>query len=291
MPASMSASSSSAVPTVNWPPGSSQRASGRRRGARARAGPRRARRPRGPRERRLATAEPTRPAPTMRMNTGHLACGASSRRGCRRRWRSASAAGPARPAARRVAAGAREDHPARGLATTYFVISPTKFSRGRRARRAARRRGSATAPRRPARSPRRPGAAPPRRSPGPARRARTVAVATWTPSYSSPTALARASAAARASSCASGRRASIGSDIGISKTHSASIVAPRPRSSLRVLVGGQAPGGLHDVVVERRAEDRHEDRAVLAPRGGSLRSARSGTVTRSNSGFPCARGR
>ena len=32
------------------------------------------------------------------------------------------------------------------------------------------------------------------------------------------------------------------------------------------LVGGQSPCGLHDVVVERSAEDRHEDRAVLDPR-------------------------
>src|SRR3954452_4415492 len=32
---------------------------------------------------------------------------------------------------------------------------------------------------------------------------------------------------------------------------------------LGVLLGREAPGRLHDVVVERRAEDRHEDRAVL----------------------------
>ena len=94
-----------------------------------------------------------------------------------------------------------------------------------------RRRGCATAPRRRARSPRRRAGAPPRRSPGrpgargrsrsPPRRPRTP-----------PPPPSRARSAARAcSSCASGSRASIGSDIGTSKTHSASIVAPSPSAS------------------------------------------------------------
>jgi hypothetical protein len=110
--------------------------------------------------------------------------------------------------------------------TTYFVTSPTKLSSG---------------------PPRPPSSAPPRIFDGssaarttactprrlasstiawPARRARTVAVATSTPSYSSPTAFARASAARARLSWASGSAASIGSDIGTSKIQIASIVAP-----------------------------------------------------------------
>ena len=66
----------------------------------------------------------------------------------------------------------------------------------------------------------------------PALRARTTAVATSTPSYSSPTALARASALRAALSSASGIGVSSGSAIGTSKIHSASITAPpSPKSS------------------------------------------------------------
>src|SRR4051795_9915726 len=117
----------------------------------------------------------------------------------------------------------------------------------------------------------------------PVRRARTVAVATVTPSYSSPTALARASAPRARLSCASGSAASMGSDIGSSKTQIASTVEPTVSSKVSsscsaggppgggaglvegalVLLGGEPAGGLHDVVVELVAEDRHEDRAVL----------------------------
>ncbi len=66
----------------------------------------------------------------------------------------------------------------------------------------------------------------------PALRARTTAVATSTPSYSSPTAFARASAARARLSSASGTLVSSGSVSGTSKIHSASITAPpSPRSS------------------------------------------------------------
>src|SRR5919198_642029 len=41
-----------------------------------------------------------------------------------------------------------------------------------------------------------------------------------------------------------------------------------------VLLGGQAPGGLHDVVVERAAEERNEDRAVLRLVPVALRAER-----------------
>ena len=53
-----------------------------------------------------------------------------------------------------------------------------------------------------------------------------------------------------------------------------------------VLLGGEPAGGLHDVVVERRAEDRHEDRAVLGLGRRARVSAASGTVTRLRTGLP-----
>ncbi len=53
---------------------------------------------------------------------------------------------------------------------------------------------------------------------------RTIAVATCTPAYSSPTAFARASTWRACFTWSSGRLASSGSDIGITKIHSASIV-------------------------------------------------------------------
>ncbi len=49
-------------------------------------------------------------------------------------------------------------------------------------------------------------------------RPRTIAVATSTPAYSSPTSLARASTCLARLTRSSGTRASIGSDIGISNT-------------------------------------------------------------------------
>ena len=52
----------------------------------------------------------------------------------------------------------------------------------------------------------------------PALRPRTIAVATSTPSYSSPTSLARDSTRLARVTRSSGTRASIGSDIGISNT-------------------------------------------------------------------------
>src|SRR3954447_17808104 len=137
-----------------------------------------------------------------------------------------TAACPAPSACRSEAGGAVRITWHGALPTTYLVTSPTKLSNG---------------------PPRPPSSAPPRILEGssaasttactprrlasstiacPARRARTVAVATSTPSYSSPTALARASAARACLSCASGSAASMGSDIGTSKIHRASMVAP-----------------------------------------------------------------
>src|SRR4051812_2941016 len=139
-------------------------------------------------------------------------------RSARRRASTGAAVSEAGGAVRMIWHGALE--------ITYFVASPTKSSSG---------------------PPRPPSSAPPRIFDGssaarttactprrlasstiacPARRARTVAVATSTPSYSSPTAFARASAARACLSCASGSAASMGSDIGTSKIHSASMVAP-----------------------------------------------------------------
>ena len=89
-------------------------------------------------------------------------------------------------------AGRLLDHVAGGLARR----SGRAPGRGRRG---SRRRARGWAPRRPARSPRRRAGAPRTRSPGPTVRPRTIAVATSTPSYSSPTSLARAST--RLASC------------------------------------------------------------------------------------------
>ncbi len=96
----------------------------------------------------------------------------------------------------------------------------------------------------------------------PARRARTIAVATSTPSYSSPTAFARASAGAR------GLELGVG-DRRVERQRHRHLEHPQRldhRAALAevlVLVGGEAAGGLDDVVVERRAEHRHQHRAVL----------------------------
>ena len=62
-------------------------------------------------------------------------------------------------------------------------------------------------------------------------RPRTIAVATSTPAYSSPTSFARASTCFAFLTRSSGTRASIGSDIGISNTYSASTTAPPSSSS------------------------------------------------------------
>jgi hypothetical protein len=78
-------------------------------------------------------------------------------------------------------------------------------------------------------------------------------VATSTPWYSSPTAFARASALRARLSCASGSRPSMGSDMGTSNTHSASIVAPLLVVEVVVEVARQAARRLDDVVVQRGA--------------------------------------
>ena len=96
----------------------------------------------------------------------------------------------------------------------------------------------------------------------PARRARTVAVATSTPSYSSPTALARASAL----------RAGLElllADARVERQRHRDLEHPERldhRAALAgvlVLLAGEPPRGLHDVVVERGPEHGHEDRAEL----------------------------
>ena len=157
----------------------------------------------------------------------------------------------------------REDHRTRRLARRRTWSRRRRSSRARRGRRGARRRGSSRAPRRRARSP----ATPRRRASStiawPARRARTVAVATSTPSYSSPTAFARAQRRARALELRVGqarverqRHRDLEDPDRLDR-------APR-RSPSSSSLGREPPGRLHDVVVERRAEQRHEDRAVLA---------------------------
>ena len=120
----------------------------------------------------------------------------------------------------------------------------------------------------------------------PVRRARTVAVATSTPSYSSPTALARRSAARARSSCASGSRASIGSAIGTSKTHSASMVAPSPAASSVASSAASRPA----VWMMSSSSALPKIGTRIEPYSASRRSSRSaasGTVTRLVSGLSC----
>src|SRR6478752_3241808 len=169
------------------------------------------------------------------------------------------------------------------LASTYFVASPTKSSSG---------------------PPRPPSSAPPRIFDGssaasttactprrlasstiacPARRARTVAVATSTPSYSSPTALARASAARACLSWESGSAASIGSDIGTTKIHSASMVAPLSSSSASV---SSSAARRPAVCTMSSSSGVPVSGTRIDPYSTSRRSRRSasaGTVTRLNS--------
>ena len=111
------------------------------------------------------------------------------------------------------------------LPITYLVTSPTKFSSGPPLPprpTPPRIRDGSSAPSTIASTPRRRASS---TIAYPARRVRTVAVATYTPPYSSPTAFARASARRASLICSSGRRASSGSDIGITKIQTASIVA------------------------------------------------------------------
>ena len=124
----------------------------------------------------------------------------------------------------RVRAGAVKITRHSALRSRTWWSPPRSSPAAPRVRPGVPRRGSARAPRHRARSPPPRVGGPPRRSRSPARRARTIAVATCTPEYSSPTALARASAWRACLICASGSRASSGSDIGISKIHTASIV-------------------------------------------------------------------
>ena len=173
------------------------------------------------------------------------------------------------------------------LASTYLVASPTKSSSG---------------------PPRPPSSAPPRIFDGssaasttactprrlasstiacPARRARTVAVATSTPSYSSPTALARASAARACLSCASGSAASIGSDIGTSKIHSASMVAPLSFSKDSA---SSSAARRPAVWMMSSSSGEPESGTRIEPYSASWRSPRSaasGTSTRRRTDLPC----
>ena len=120
----------------------------------------------------------------------------------------------------------------------------------------------------------------------PALRARTVAVATSTPSYSSPTALARCSALRARLRSSSGMRASSGIAIGTSNTHTASITAP-PSPSSSFSSADRRPAVCMMSSSSGAPEHRHEDRAVLGLRARPARvSARSGIVTRLRIGLP-----
>ena len=118
----------------------------------------------------------------------------------------------------------------------------------------------------------------------PARRARTVAVATSTPSYSSPTALARASALRARLRSSSATRASIGSAIGTSNTHSASITAPpSPRSSF------SSPASRPAVCMMSSSSGVPSTGTRIEPNSAATScrvSALAGTETRLNTGLP-----
>src|SRR3954452_16492328 len=123
----------------------------------------------------------------------------------------------------------------------------------------------------------------------PVRRARTVAVATSTPSYSSPTALARARASRALRSWFSGRRASSGRAMGTSKTQSASITAPSASRSSR-----SSPARRPGVWSMSTSSPEPNTGTRIEPYSGSIasagtRSAASGTVTRSKIGVAVRR--
>ena len=115
-----------------------------------------------------------------------------------------------------------------------------------------------------------------------------MAVATSTPWYSSPTALARAERLARALEV-------VVADARVERQRHRHLEHPQRldhRAALAlvgVLLRREPAGGLHDVVVERGPEHRHEDRAVLRLVRLAAVSARSGIVTRLRIGLPSAR--
>ena len=222
----------------------------------------------------VATDEPTRPAPTIEdehRRERYPAAPSDSDAPARRAALVGPAAAPEpRPVAARApasVAGRRrgEDHPARRLVDDVLRDVPHEVvAAGRRGRPAARppriRDGSSAASTIAShaaplgllddRLRRRGGRAP---SPSRPRRPRTPPPPPW-----------RARSAARARlSCASGSAR-------VDRQRHRHLEDPQrldrralPSQASSVLLGGQAPGGLDDVVVERRAEDRHEDRAVL----------------------------
>src|SRR3954454_7234141 len=196
----------------------------------------------------------------------------------------AEAAAPAPAGSRAGGATRMTSHGA--LETTYFVASPTKLSIG---------------------PPRPPSSAPPRMREGssaastiawtprrrasstiaaPARRARTVAVATSTPSYSSPTAFARRSASRARCSCMSGSRAASGSAIGTSKTQSASIVAPSAESKSSCSCPASRPAVWMMSSSSGVPNSGTRIEPYSSSRVASRRSAFSGTSTRLVSDLP-----
>ena len=124
--------------------------------------------------------------------------------------------------------------------------------------------------------------------PSPVLRARTVAVATSTPSYSSPTALARWSALRARLRSSSGMRASSGSAIGTSNTHTASITAPpSPSSSFSSADRRPAVCMMSSSSGRPSTGTRIEPYSTLAV--CRRVSARSGIVTRLRIGLPSER--
>ena len=259
IPASTSASTSMPCPTVNRPPASSHEdgCPASRRSCESGSSSRTETScPEARAER--ATAEPTRPAPTMRTNMVRHVTRFARRCPPLRRPRAGLVRG------RRLGRRGGQDDRDGGLGQHVLRRLPDEVVARPAApaeQRPARIRVGSSAPRMITSTPRRWASSTIAR---PALRARTVAVATSTPWYSSPTALARRSAARARSSCASGSR-------GVDRQRHRDLEDPqgldrRPlvRVEVLVLLAGQPPRGLHDVVVERAAQDRDQDRPVLA---------------------------
>ena len=118
----------------------------------------------------------------------------------------------------------------------------------------------------------------------PAERPRTIAVATSTPSYSSPTSLAREHALGLLHALVGHARVDRQRHRDLEHVerleHGAAL-------ALVGVLGGEPARGADDVVVELLPEDGHEDAAVLDP--GPSWSASAGIVKRCVSDLPCPR--
>ena len=290
IPASSSASISSPVPTVNCPPKSSQASRARPRAGRATRGPRPGTKPRGPSASiARASDDPTRPTPTIRMNTDRIYLAPQQRCAPTRRGPSAR---PVRRLLGSTSGGRRQQHPARRLASAR-TRSPRPISvrpRRRRSRRASRRPGSCVGGSPPItitstpRSPRRlddPGADRARRG-RPRSRPRRSRTPRRPPS--------RARARARASSIALRRRRGVERH---RQRHLHHVDRPRAAAAPRPAPRRRRPAGPRCRRCRRRARSRRPARGCsrTRSRAPSWSAPRAGTCTRLVSDVPSTKRR